>query len=58
MTSNMIMRIMKEESGQAMTEYILVYATIALAIVGVVAAWKLPLAKYLNAIAQAIAKTR
>ncbi len=58
MTSKLIKRILEEESGQAITEYLLVYAAIALAVAGVVAAWKLPLAKYLNAIVQAIVKTR
>ncbi len=49
---------LRDESGQAAAEYILVFAAIALALAGLLAAWKLPLAKYLTAIAQAIAKPR
>jgi Flp pilus assembly pilin Flp len=56
--SSMIKKFLYDESGQGMTEYILVTAIMAMVIAGVMAAWKLPLAKYLNSIAQAIAKTR
>ncbi|MCK5241800.1 hypothetical protein KAR34_05040 [bacterium] len=56
--SSIIKKLLNDESGQGLTEYILVTAVMAMAIAGVMAAWKLPLAKYLNKIVQAIAKTR
>ncbi|MCD4813286.1 hypothetical protein K8S19_06295 [bacterium] len=53
-----IKRLIIEEDAQAMTEYILVTAAIVLALTGVLAAWKLPIAKYLNKMAQVLVKTR
>ncbi len=45
-------------SGQAMTEYLLVFALIAIAVAASIAAWNLPIARYLDHIAQILAKTR
>jgi Flp pilus assembly pilin Flp len=48
----------KQEDGQALTEYLLVFGVIALAMAGLIWAWKLPLEEYFNIIAGAIAKIR
>ena len=56
--SSIIKKLLHEESGQGMTEYILVTAIMAMVLTGMMAVWKLPLAKYMNAIIQALAKTR
>ncbi len=47
-----------DESGQALTEYVLVLALIALSLAAVLGLWKYPLAKYLERIATAIARPR
>ncbi len=54
----MLGKLFGEESGQAMTEYALVFAVLAAAIAGLALAWKLPLAEYFDRIAQALVKTR
>jgi len=54
----MIRRLIQDRSGQAVTEYILVAAIVTLVVAGMLVAWKLPIAQYLNRIAQAIAQTR
>jgi Flp pilus assembly pilin Flp len=46
------------DSGQALVEYVLVVAFIAVAMMGVLNIWKLPLAKYLTSLAQVIAQPR
>ncbi|MCK5218071.1 Flp family type IVb pilin [bacterium] len=48
----------KQEDGQAFAEYLLVFGVIAVALAGLIWAWKLPLEEYLNTIARTIAKTR
>lgn len=44
--------------GQAVVDYVLVLAVLALALAGVSLAWKGPLAHYLQSLAQAISKIR
>ncbi|MEW6516622.1 MAG: hypothetical protein AB1439_06965 [candidate division FCPU426 bacterium] len=46
------------QQGQSLTEYILVIAFVALAFGLVLGTWNGPLAKFLNAVAQVISKTR
>ena len=50
--------ILSRQKGQAFTEYILVFALVALLFAGVLGVWKGPLAHYLNRIARAVAATR
>jgi Flp pilus assembly pilin Flp len=47
-----------QTSGQALTEYILVLALVALVIGAAVGLWHAPLAKYFSRLAQALAQTR
>jgi len=54
----MLNRIIRDEFGQAMTEYILVVALVALAFAASLEMWKSPLAKYLDRLVQTIAQTR
>ncbi len=54
----MLISRLKEEDGQALTEYLLVFGIIALAMAGLIWVWKLPLEEYFNIIARGIAKTR
>jgi len=51
-------RAFQAEHGQGVTEYLLVFALVALIFVAVLGVWKSPLAHYLNRIAQAVAATR
>ncbi len=53
-----VKRLIVEEDAQGSVEYILVSALMVLALTGILAAWKTPIAKYLNRIAQVIVKTR
>jgi Flp pilus assembly pilin Flp len=50
--------VFRQAQGQAVTEYILIFALVALIFVAVLGTWKGPLAHYLNRIAQAVAATR
>jgi hypothetical protein len=49
---------MRQISGQAMTEYLLVFALVVLVAVAALVAWQQPIAHYLDRIAQVLVKTR
>jgi len=51
-------RFFQSANAQAFTEYILVFALVALLFGSVMVLWKGPLAHYLNRIAQAVATPR
>jgi hypothetical protein len=51
-------RIFQSEKAQAFTEYVLVFALVALLFGSVIGLWRGPLAIYLNRLAQAVATTR
>lgn len=46
------------QNGQALVEYLLVMAMVALVCAGLLGAWKLPMARYLARIAETIAQAR
>lgn len=53
-----VKEIFLSEKGQALTEYVLVASIIGIALVGVVAFMKFPIANYMQDLLQEIVKTR